>query len=240
MKKYRNTIGISGIVALTLAATLLLLDIEKVRAQSPPTPQALSLAATRVSLTSAALTAAGVSATEASNAVNDVQAYMTENPTVFSSADAAIATARPEHDRLQRLIQGGTHAPADLAAFGTAVTNLNNALAQRETAVNSAWAAGTADLSTAKKAILTKIRTNESWGLPIEFLTVERTEAQWVALRNALANERISAQSGESPDPDAQTLLTQARSDATVSAATANLGANLAGVTAAWNSAVTD
>lgn len=58
--------------------------------------------------------------------------------------------------------------------------------------------------------------------MPVEFLLLERPVQEWVALRNALAHERITAEFGEPP----------------VSTAKAEHEANLDAVTAAWRAAV--
>lgn len=240
MNKHGYFIRIAGIVALSVTATFLVIDIEQARAQSAPTSQALTGALIRAGLTATALTAAGLSSGLATGVVNDVDAYMTNNPGVLSAADAAYASVRAEHDRLQRLVQSGVYAEGDLASYATAANSLSAAHAQRQTVLNNIWAAGTADLSETQAEILAKIRANSGWEVPIEFQTIDRTEAQWVALREALANERISAERSESADADAQTLLTQARSVSTVSTALASLSANLASIEATWNGAVTD
>src|SRR5262245_52337918 len=79
----------------------------------------------------------------------------------------------------------------------------------------------------------TSSRPPETWSL-----TVERSESQWVDLREALANERISAADGVDPDANAHALLTQLRADPTVNAAASNLNANLIAVSASFNTAI--
>ena len=83
-----------------------------------------------------------------------------------------------------------------------------------------------------------QVRANDAWTQPTPYLTVERTQEQWVALRDALANERISAEAGEAADDGAVALLEQVRSDPSVSAALANIDANLALITATWESEI--
>ena len=67
---------------------------------------------------------------------------------------------------------------------------------------------------------------------------VDRTEVQWVQLRDYLANERIAEKLGEEPDANAQAALAQIRNNLAVSTAKANLDANLAVVELAWAQAV--
>ena len=93
------------------------------------------------------------------------------------------------------------------------------------------------DLAGPKQSTITQIRLHRGWKQPTEFLTVERTEADWVALRNALANERISADHDEPADADAQLLLALARAHPAVSTAKANLDANFDVISTAWHDA---
>ncbi len=45
----------------------------------------------------------------------------------------------------------------------------------------------------------------------LQILVLDRPETQWVQLRDALANERISAALDEPPDPEAQAWLSDCR-----------------------------
>ena len=74
----------------------------------------------------------------------------------------------------------------------------------------------------------------------LEFLVVDRSEAEWIQLREGLANERVAAKLGQAPDPIARAALAEFRSHPLVAAARANLDANLAVVTTAWEQAASD
>lgn len=235
------TVRIVAAIVLVVIIGVLYVGLEKVQArQLPINPQQLSVALIRLNLSAQALTAAGVPSALISGLVNDVQDQINANPAALSNATASLGQARAEHDRLQRLVQSGVHAQADLTAYNTAVTQLNSTQTQLQSVLDDLWTAGTADLTEGQRTVLSRIRSNSSWEMPIEFLTVNRAQAQWVQLREALANERISAANDEPPDPAVQELLAQLRADVTVSAAIANLSANLAANTAAWNQAVND
>ncbi len=92
----------------------------------------------------------------------------------------------------------------------------------------------------AQRETLTAIRANAHWKLPTEFLVVERTEAEWVELRAALANERIAARNEEAPNEQRQALLGTARANPAVAAAKTALDANLATVKQSWNTVTGD
>ena len=71
-------------------------------------------------------------------------------------------------------------------------------------------------------------------------MTVDRTETEWISLRDGLSNERIAARYGNEANGACQSLLSTARSNQTVAAAKANAVANLATVSAAWDTATLD
>jgi hypothetical protein len=81
------------------------------------------------------------------------------------------------------------------------------------------------------------LRTNAAHELPVEFLVKERSEAEWVAIRKALNNERICAKYGDDPDPAKQAALSTWKSDAAVAAAKSACTTGLASVQDAWNAA---
>src|SRR4030095_6646856 len=109
--------------------------------------------------------------------------------------------------------------------------------AQRATALTAIFNAGVAGLNESQRLALTTIRAHRAWEVAIESLTVERSEAEWINVREALANERISAADGVELAPAVASQLATWRAAPAVSSASAGL-ANLATVTAAWNAAM--
>ena len=81
------------------------------------------------------------------------------------------------------------------------------------------------------------IRANAAWGLDTYFLVVDRTEPGWVALRDALDEQRIAAKYDEAVSAESQAVLSAALADQAVAAAKTNLESGLAAVQAAWDSA---
>ena len=203
-----------------------------------PTPSDLEVALLRAGLGPEALTAAGASASDATTLVIAAHAYMTVNPGVLDATDAAFALARLDVDQLTRMIRSGQGAAEDVQDLGTAQAAMATADAQRDGILDAVVTAGAALFSPGEQQTLATVKANSSWDLPIEFLVVNRTEPDWVQLRECLANERIAAAEGEAADPDCQTTLTQLRGDPAVITATNNLTMNLAAVTAAWRDAI--
>jgi hypothetical protein len=208
------------------------------QAQSGPTGAELGTHLYRVGLGPEPLAAAGVNAAQTRALVEAARLYLIDHQVDLNLADAAFASAKREHSRLERLVRSGTGTDDDVTALAQARVLLANARAQRAAELGALLDAATAGLSGQRRAALDSFSANAPWKQPIEFLAVDRDQQDWVALREALANERIAAKRQEAPDAGAQALLQQLRADPAVSAARANLDANLLAVTAAWELAV--
>ena len=205
-----------------------------------PTPDPLEIGATlhRVELHPEALTAAGLTPNAVTALVDDGEAYVISHASSLPLADTACSTAQAECDRLERLIQSGLHSENDPDAYGTANTSLSNVQAARQEVFDDIIAAATADLTPEVKALLATIRTNSVWEVPVAYRVVERTQAQWVELREALAQERIALANEEPVDPATQAYLAQIRANPAVANALANLQINLALNATAWHAAL--
>ena len=221
-----------------LSPTAALPAMAAMHSENPPTPDQLGMALIRCGLDAKSIAASGVNSNSIATIVNDLRTYMTDNPALLETADASCASARPQVDSLEHLVQSGQGSEQDASDLVAARTNLANALAARSSVLNDFFTAGTASLNQTQKNLLSKLRSNHDWEVAMEFQTIDRAEAHWVQLRNALANERIALTENGNPDPDIQALLTQLRADPTVSTAKTNLTNNLASATIAWNNAI--
>jgi hypothetical protein len=144
-----------------------------------------------------------------------------------------------ESDRLQRLIQSGQGSQEDVSAYPAQSSALSTATAQRQAALDAIFNAGTASLSEGQRTTLSTMRANRAaWDSPLEFLTVNRSQLEWVRLRDCLTNERIAIEYPDTLDQEMQADLATWRANQTVAAAIASTGSNLAAVTAAWNAAM--
>ena len=202
------------------------------------TGKPLEIALIRAGIDAKALAASGVSGQSVAGVTQAASAHIALHADALANADAAYATARRESDRLLRLIQSGKATQEDVYAYATHKAALDTATAQRESVLTAIFNAATANLTEQNRTVLTKIRANKHWSLPTEFLTVDRTEQEWVNVRSALANERISLAAGETPDADWQASLATWRTDPAVAAAKTGLETNLSSVTTAFTAAV--
>ena len=206
----------------------------------PPRPDPdLVEALLRSGLDADALAAAGVTAdADATEVVDDVKAHLVTGLTDLRDADSDYATQRNLVDSLRRKVRSGLASQEEITQLATAKTDLATATSDRETALDAIFDAGTADLSQSSTDLLETIRGNRHWKLPLEFLTGDRTEQEWVDLRDALADERISANfEGEEVSAGSASLLSTCRAVQCVSTARSNLDTHCGHIQAAWDSA---
>ncbi|MBK8172716.1 MAG: hypothetical protein IPK60_20595 [Sandaracinaceae bacterium] len=157
--------------------------------------------------------------------------------TPISALDAAATSARIARDAAQRKIRSGAGSQQEIEGFPALEAALNTAESLRASALASLRASATAGLSGAQRANLATIESNRRWKLPIEFLVIERSDAEWLSLRNALSNERISAKYEGEANGTLQAILSAARADERVAAAKTALDTNLTSLQQAWNAA---
>jgi len=214
---------------------------------SAPSQADVMIALHRAGLDAESLAASGADSEEAGEVAADVMAYVLANPAALQTADTAYGSARSNHDQLARIVRSGMATEQQIEELATARTTLATTEAARDAAVDAVFAAGTADLEQPQVTLLQMLRSNrDHWrNLPVEFLTVEHAENDWLALRNALAEERIVASGGFGSGPDgelsaaSQSLLASERTNGTVATAITNLSTNLALIESAMDSAST-
>jgi len=202
-----------------------------------PTAGELQTALIRAGLDPEALATAGLSSQDAANVVGSFSSAMASEPGRLEKADADYAAARVESDALRRKIRSGLASAEEIKEFQSAKSALSSAEGDRADTLDDWFSDAVVGLSEAKVDALTTLRENRHWKLPIEFLVIDRTEQEWVSVREALNNERISAKYGDPADATHQADLSTWRSDAACSAAKANSDANSASIKAAWTSA---
>lgn len=192
----------------------------------------------RVGLQPEHLAAGGVAPDQTTAVVAAMRDWMAQNPTAFADADARWAKATFARDSIVRKVQSGLASQEEIASCEPACTEFTAAKANLDAVIDGALRAATASLSPQAVALLTTIRTNRlTWSLPFEFDGVERTQQDWVTLREALDNERIATNRHEEPDADFQRFLSTARADPVVAAARTNLDTRLGGIQEAWDAA---
>ena len=84
-----------------------------------------------------------------------------------------------------------------------------------------------------------QIKANQvSWDLPMQYMVLNRTEAEFLKLRNALAHKRINEKRGQPVDQAMQQIIATADADQTCSAAAYCLRNHANNVETAWRNAI--
>jgi hypothetical protein len=219
------------VVLIAIAATLILTIDRDARAVSlalPPTAPEVAVCLHRVGITSEALAASGVRSRSLTGIVNNTAQYLVEYGASLEAADAAVTQNTSLCQQLQRAIQAGTSTPDQRSAYQTALSNLANAQFQQESLLSDMFDAATSTLTPQEITLLTQLKSNSDWKLPTEFLVVERSEADWIELRDALDSETSHAVNGTTLDAETAQYLAVQRANVTVATAQAHLTQNLA------------
>ena len=194
----------------------------------------------RVGLDADALTAAGVTnANQVTGVVNAVRNQLVTSMTTVSAIESISGTARQAVDALEHRVQSGTGNEQDVTALAEARATLNTVSGQKELFLNGLFNAGVFLLSGEQQSALSTSRANRAnWTMPTEYLTTNRSEPAWVALRAALASERIALQRGEELHPTVVAHLAEVRGEASVASAITNLASHLSATRQAWAAAL--
>lgn len=198
----------------------------------------LATALYRVGLQPERLAAAGVEAAVTDDVVVNVKSWLAEHPTSLIAADEALLEATKARDALFRKVRAGLASSEEVAGCQAAKATFDRATVARTALLDAAFAAGTRGLPKDQVDLLSRIQVNSAaWNIPLEYLVVDRTQEEWVRLRTALVNERISAEFGDAPDSDDQAYLATIRALFEVATVNVNLDTNLGAITDAWEEA---
>lgn len=196
----------------------------------------------RVSLDPAALTAAGVtSQQEVSALVGRVRSHLTEHGVSFALAKAAWLEARGECISLERVVRRGRATAQDLTNLASARTERDSCASAFDTAEDGFFDAGVDGLGgevVGRLAAIRAHRATEFRELPVQHLVESRTDATLLALREALAEERICAKWNENVSGGTATLLSNERGRTAVAEARSRLDGSLSTVESYWSSAI--
>lgn len=229
-------LGSLGLVSLLVWSVTLLVGPRTAHADEQPaiTASELQSVLLRAGLDPEAIASIGVSANTAGQIAAAAAAQAAEDIAVIRGADEAFASADVAYHAALRAAQRDPGAEG-LSAAQAALTSATTA---RDNAIAAITTAGVANLTSEQRTALTTVATNRRFGVGAALAAVNRTEAQWVALRDAAAHERIQTERGLSVDEGAASLLSTARGASAVVAAQAALTTNLPAVRAAWVSGV--
>lgn len=206
---------------------------------APLTDDELAVSLMRVGLTPEACCAAGLTTDQTISLVANAREHLQTNIATLRLADEQYVSAKSTHDQLKRLVQAGKASDEDRANFSVAVTTLTTTTAARDSALNTLYNAAVDGLADASTVKLGNCKDSIHWSAcPVQYRVESRSEADWIALRDALANIRISADLQDDANHDCMELVNEAKADPDVAAATTAIELKLNGINNAWNNAV--
>lgn len=206
--------------------------------EPPPPPVNTEFAGVllRAGLGADALAAAGVTGDEIAALVAACEGA--HSGARLASLDEAFMSAKRAHDTLRRTVQSGKGTAQDVRNLRAAEGTLAEATAARDGYLTNLRTAAKARLAPGKAALLERVCTNQGWHLPVRYLVKDRSEAEWVALRDALAAKEIAERDPEETfENSAQSVLARIDAEAEVAAAKIAHETRIAAVQTAWNTA---
>lgn len=240
LRGHALTVVLLGMVAggLGLASmwSLRLPRAASILAMLTPDGQDVAGAMQRAGLTAETLAASGAQQGDVATIVDDATTYVAANHAQLLAADAAVSDARGRLERYSRLVRSGTRDQETVNSLAAARSDLATAESSRQTLLDGVFDAATAGLEQGEVGVLTTLRSQRGWTMPVEYLCSSRSEAELLELRNAVAHKRIRDELGEDLDPEVQTLLNTRDGETAVTTARENLDAHLASVRTALES----
>lgn len=209
----------------------------------PPTP--LSAAETRdalqrVGVHPMALAAAGLNTADTTAVVTSARQYLGDHLLAFRSAliareQAAFAVANAEYP-----VRSRTANQEQLDQFEAARTQLASALAAEQAALDALRTAALAGLTQEQRTAIASIQDNMKTEVPFAYRAASagRSEAQWVALRDALSERRTLQRREQEVPQDIASVIANAEADPVTSTALANLQVNAPSIHQAFANAL--
>lgn len=194
----------------------------------------------RASLDPESLAAVGLSANDAAGILNAAASTISSQGAALAEADESYGLARANVAQLEALIQSGQASNEQIQSLAGARTTAQNALEARDALLDAVRTVSIENLTAPQMAALASIRaTNTSWSsVSAAYRISAHSDADFLALRDALAAKRIATQTGESVPEDAAALLATWSNDQAVAAAIAAQNANAAAIKATFDAAI--
>ena len=193
----------------------------------------------RSGLTPKTLSACGMSSGQVSARIGDARSQVVSRYGQIVENQQSLDTATANAQRLRRLVASGAATEQDKTDLATAETTLTTARASLQTELDAIFDAATTGLATDMISKMRRSHTNRSrWGLPAQYCVIDRTDTQWVDLRDAVAGKQIKDRTGRTQDQALIDALATADAHSDVSTAKSNLDSTLSEVTSAFDTAV--
>lgn len=221
------TAALAGIVLIASSVWIAMLGVHQPAPTPPPTRAEVTAAAMRAGLHADSLLAAGVSSASFASIVSSVYEYLTAHAGQMRTLDAQVDSAR-------RAASGPrSDAPPPLTTM-----TLDQAVAARDAFYAAVFDAATTSMTQEQKSMLRSQKQNKGKSVPAKYTVVDRSDAEWVALREALADQRIAARDGREANAEVRQRIATADANSVVAAAGQRLSGDRAAARAAWTQAI--
>lgn len=191
----------------------------------------------RAGMDAETLAAAGVTSGSVTTAVGRIRENLMGSITQLRAADAAFMSAQQDLRSLDQLIRSGRASDEQKSQRAAKASALASATATRDGLISGLWTAAGDAVTEAQRLRATTIRNNRHREVPLIYRAGSFTDAQWIALRDALSESRRTASTGEELPGALADVLSAALGDQGVAFAKSHLEGNGATVSVAWEAA---
>lgn len=221
------TAALAGILLIASSVWIAMLGVHQPAPTPPPTRGEVTAAAMRAGLHADSLLAAGVSSASFASIASAVREYLAEHPGQMRTLDSQVDSARRS---------ANTRPSEPPPPQGT--MTLDQANDARDAFYAAIFDAATTSLSQEQKSMLRSQKQNKGKSVPAKYLVADRSDAEWVALREALTDQRIAARDGREANAEVRQRITAADANAAVAAAGQRLSGDRTTVRTAWTQAI--
>lgn len=203
----------------------------------PMTADELESALIYAGFTPERLAACGTSEQQVSTMIGHARSQLGAQIQSYRSTLTSYQSALFAAENAERRVASGAASPQEREALDSVRATLASTSAAWQSQLDGIRQIAHADLTSPQVATLGLLRANYSWELPTQYLAENHAEAEWVELRDALTNIRVTDRLSMPPDPAAFTLVSDTNSHEAVAAASTGLQ-NLSTIQGAWTQAI--
>lgn len=191
----------------------------------------------RIGMDQEVLAAAGLNGAALQSALAADESDLEAAVSMLATHDEAVAEARGDVDSLRRKVKSGLATDQEVTDMATAKQALETATAARQTFLDGVCAGFCEHITEGATGTIETVLGTPEWvkKLPVEYRNAERTDSEWLAIRDALASNKTHTQMGFDVPEETTTYLASLNSDSTVSTTKTTCESNIASVQSTWN-----
>lgn len=153
------------------------------------------------------LAAAGATELQAAQVFADARAFLSSRHESLINAELDYAAKNRELNTAEQAVRSGVATAVQRDGLPALRANVASLKSTRDQIISAGFTAAAASLNESQRQLINALHTNRGREVPIEYRAIALSEADWVALRDALSNARQQAQVGNSASPDAAATI---------------------------------